>query len=161
MATRAAMLSPAHVEALNAIPVEFYGTNGKLKAINEAWKLYLDHHDTRGPPSEAWAIKRLDLFMDLLHLLSQYLGYTFSKAQLKRDIYSPAAHETLETEQTQIRNGLAKLLNGEAALPMIVKEFPATANAEALENSAEIQRLLIAVLKGERALRTEGPSDQA
>jgi hypothetical protein len=38
MATRAAMLSPGFVEALNAVPVEFYGTRGKLKQINEKWK---------------------------------------------------------------------------------------------------------------------------
>ena len=36
MATRAAMLSPSHVEALNAVPVDFYGGSNKLKKINES-----------------------------------------------------------------------------------------------------------------------------
>ena len=31
MATRATTLSPAHVEALNAVPIEFYGKDQKLK----------------------------------------------------------------------------------------------------------------------------------
>jgi hypothetical protein len=36
MTTRAMNLSPAHVEALNAVPVEFYGpTKPKLKSITD------------------------------------------------------------------------------------------------------------------------------
>jgi hypothetical protein len=31
MATRAMNMSPAHVEALNAVPIEFYGDKGQLK----------------------------------------------------------------------------------------------------------------------------------
>ena len=117
MATRAAMLSPTHVEALNAVPVEFYGASGKLKHINETWKLYIDHHDERLSPNDAWGQKRMDLFLDMLHIMSQFLGYSFSKAQLGRDIYSPKAHGDLETEQTIIRKGLVGLFRGDIALP--------------------------------------------
>jgi hypothetical protein len=38
MATRAAFLSPALVEALNAVPIEFYGNR---KIVN-SWKEHLD-----------------------------------------------------------------------------------------------------------------------
>lgn len=134
------MLSPMHVEALNAVPVEFYGTSKKLMQINEAWKLYLDHHDERLPPNDAWGQKRQDLFLDLLHLMSQFLGYSFSKAQLGRDIYSPRAHGDLETEQTIIRKGLVGLFKGEIALPLAVKEFPAAEPAP--EVQAALQKLL-------------------
>jgi hypothetical protein len=131
MATRAAMLSPIHVEALNAVPVEFYGTSAKLKKINEAWKLYLDQHDDRLPPNDAWAQKREDLFLDLLHQISVFLGYSFSRAQLGRDIYSPKAHGDLESDQMIIRKGMARLFKGEISLPLAVKEFPTTeANPE-------------------------------
>lgn len=136
MATRAANLSPQHVEALNAVPVEFYGTSKKLKAINEAWKVYLDHHDPNLPPNDAWAQERLNLFLNLLHLMSQFLGYSFSRSQLGRDIYSPRAHGDLEAEQAIIRKGVVALLKGEIALPMAVKEFPAT------EPTPEVQALL-------------------
>lgn len=154
MATRAAWLSPSYVEALNAVPVEFYGTRGKLKDINDAWKLFLDHHagDTT---SEVWLQKRIDLFVDLLHLISQYLGYGFSRAQLERDIYSPRAHGQLETEQTLIRQGFVKLLNGEAVLPMAVKEFPATADDETLAKQADLLKLLLEWLEGQRAVKVE------
>ena len=151
MATRASTLSPGHVEALNAVPVEFYGTGGKLKAINDAWKLFLDHHDGE-PGSEAWLQKRIDLFLDLLHLLAQYLGYGFSRAQLARDIYSPKVHADVEAEQTAIRKGLAKLLNGEASLPMAVREFPAFADDETLSNQSAIQQALISWLTGKTAV---------
>lgn len=157
MATRAAWLSPGHVEALNAIPVEFYGTKGKLKEINDAWKQFLDHH-SGDTATEVWLQKRIDLFSALLHLISQYLGYGFSKAQLERDIYSPRAHGQLETEQTLIRQGFVKLLNGEAVLPMAVKEFPATADDETLARQEELQKLLKEWLEGQRAVKVE-PSE--
>lgn len=152
MATRAASLSPEHVEAFNAVPVEFYGTGGKLKEISDAWKLFLDHHVPGAAANEVWLQKRFDLFLDLLHLMSQYLGYRFSRAQLSRDIYSPQAHGDLETEQTIIRRGLVKLFNGETVLPMAVKEFPATADDDTLANQAAIQKALLAWLEGQSAV---------
>lgn len=162
MATRAATLSPQHVEALNAVPVEFYGSSGKLKKINEAWKLYLDHHDDRLPPNDAWAQKRLDLFLDMLHLISQFLGYTFSRAQLGRDIYSPKAHGELETEQTIIRKGLVGLFKGEIALPLAVKEFPAADPGNA-ELQAALQQVLKDALQGTKplALTSDNTEEEA
>lgn len=158
MGTRAAVLSPAHVEALNAIPVEFYGLSGKLKAINESWKVFLDHHMQQGTPlTEAWFQKRQDLFVDLLHLIAQYLGYGFSRSQLARDIYNPQAHDELETEQTIIRKGFVKLFNGEASLPMAVKEFPTTADDATLANRAALQKLMLEWLDGQRAVKVEQP----
>ena len=160
MATRGAMLSPGHVEALNAIPVEFYGNRGKLKEINEKWKEFLDHHAPDIPVNEAWMQKRLDLFTDLLHLISQTLGYGFSRSQLARDIYNPKAHGELENEQTIIRKGLAQLFAGEMVLPMAVKEFPATADDDTLANQAALQKLLLEWLEGQRAVKVEqGPGD--
>lgn len=159
MATRAAVLYPDHVQALNAIPVEFYGTKSKLKEINDAWKLFLDHHAT-DTTTEVWFQKRTDLFMDLLYLISQFLGYGFNRAQLERDIYSPRAHGELETEQMIIRKGVVQLFNGEAALPMAVKEFPATADDETLANQAALQKLLLEVLEGTRSVKVETQSHQ-
>ena len=100
----------------------------------------------------------MDLFIDLLFLMSQYLGYGFSKAQLARDIYSPRAHGELETDQTLIRKGLVKLLNGEAVLPMAVKEFPATADDETLASQAAIQKALLGWLTGKSSVKV---NDQA
>jgi hypothetical protein len=155
MATRSAMLSPGHVEALNSIPVEFYGTKGTLKKINDAWKLYLDHHTQQNVVGDVWMQKRADLFLDLLFMISQYLGYDFSRAQLERDIYSPRAHGELENEQTIIRKGLVKLFNGETVFPMAVKEFPATVDEATFDNQAALAKLLTEWLEGQRAVKVE------
>jgi len=155
MATRASILSPQHVEALNAIPVEFYGTKGKLKSINDAWKLFLDYHAPEIATTDAWWQKRQDMFLDLLHLISEYLGYGFSRAQLARDIYSPKAHDELESEQTIIRKGFVKLFNGEAALPMAVTDFPATVDDETQASQAALQKLLMEWLEGQRAVKVD------
>lgn len=159
MATRGAVLSPGHVEALNTIPLEFYGTRGKLKEINDAWKLFLDHHAPGLVANDAWMQKRQDLFLDLLHGISQFLGYGFTRSQLDRDIYNPQAHGDLETEQTIIRKGFAKLFSGEAAIPMAVTEFPATADEETLANQAELQVALREVLEGKRRIKIDMAQD--
>src|SRR5947209_4778285 len=43
MTTRATQMSPAHVEALNAIEVEFYATAGPYKKVLDAWRFYITH----------------------------------------------------------------------------------------------------------------------
>jgi hypothetical protein len=142
LATRSATLSLHHVEALNAVPVEFYGNDAKLKAINEAWKLYLDHHDDRLEFGDAWAQKRLDLYLDLLHEIARFLGYKFTRTQLGRDIYSPKAHGDLEYEQNVIRKGLADLFVGKGSLPLSIKEMPESA-AGSSELQAAIEKIIL------------------
>ena len=151
MSTRAAILSAHHVEALNAVPVEFYGTGGKLKSINDAWKLYLDHLKDREYPRETWPQKRSDLLIDLLHLMSQFLKFSFSRAQIGRDIYSPTAYEEVEFDQTIIRKGLVKLFNGEGALPLAIREVPTPSHGDA-ELQAALQAVLTEVLQGKSSL---------
>lgn len=153
MATRATPVSPAHVEALNAVPVEFYGKSKKLKQINEVWKIYLQHHEPPFEPDKAWADKKTELLIDLLFEISTYLGYRLTREQLAKDIYYPGAHTELENEQTIIRRGVAALFTGQAALPMAVKEFPA--DEQVLLNQAALQKLLQEWLEGERAVKVQ------
>jgi predicted dehydrogenase len=159
MATRAAMLSGEHVQAFNAVPVEFYGSKGKLKKINTAWKTYLDHHAEDNPPDDEWVKKRLNLFYDLLFLISQFLGFNFTREQLQRDFYGPRAHGDLETEQTIIRRGLVRLFAGDATLPMAVKEFPV--DEQTLLNQATLQKLLQEWLEGQRAVKVQNEKGDA
>lgn len=119
MRTRAASLAPDHVQALNTIPLEFYG----IQRITDAYKAYITHLGT--PQTEIWGARRVDLFMDLLNKLAAQLGYQFDVVQLKSEFYAPQAHYTAEAEQEKIRQGLAKLLSGETALPLDVKSMPA------------------------------------
>lgn len=160
MATRAASLSPAHVEALNAVPVEFYGQRcKKLKEINDRWKTYLDHHTVQAPATDVWFQKRQDLFIDLLYSISKFLGYEFSRSQLERDIYSPQGHSELEAEQTVIRKGLVALLNGQSSLNMAVKEFPY--DEAASKEQEELRSALQAWLDGSRTVKVDTGGNNA
>lgn len=158
MATRATPVSPEHVEALNSVPVEFYGSGRKLKKINETWKIYLQHHEQSVGFNAKWAEKKTELLIDLLYQMSLFLGYRLTREQLFKDIYYPGAHTELENEQTIIRRGMTRLFTGEAALPMAVKEFPA--DEQVLLKQAELQKLLQEWLEGQRTVkvRNEGES---
>ncbi len=159
MATRATPVSPAHVEALNAVPVEFYGTSKRLKQINETWKIYLRHHEPPFEPDKVWADKKTELLIDLLFKISTYLGYRLTREQLAKDIYYPGAHTELENEQTIIRRGVAALFTGQAVLPMAVKEFPV--DEQTLLNQAALQKLLQEWLEGQRAVKVQNEKGDA
>lgn len=151
MATRAASLSPAHVEALNAIPIEFYGRSRNYKAVVEAWKILLDHFSQDQTNLAIWVEKRQALFVDLLSKLSTAVGYEFTRLELEREVYSPRAHAVVEGEQEVIRKGLYRLFSGEFALPLDIKDFPA--DPEVLEKQKVLQALVERLLKGDTALK--------
>jgi hypothetical protein len=120
MLTRASGLSPAHVEALNAIPMEFY----KVRPVITAWKTYLDHLG-RDTAASSWGENRVRLLTDLLYQMAQQLNYDFERLDIEKDVYWPTGHSEIESDQTAIRKGLAALLSGRVAFPMEVKQFPA------------------------------------
>jgi hypothetical protein len=131
MRTRATTLSPEHVQALNAIPLEFRGVEG----ITDAYKAFLDHVYTPQPVPPAdpkpWDERRVDLLIDILFKIGGELGYSYSAAALKRDFYSPLWHSTIENENNLIRQGLAKALSGQSGIPVDVKAFPGDPEAQA------------------------------
>jgi hypothetical protein len=141
MTTRASGLSSRFVEALNAVPLEFYGSDKQLKKINDSWKLYLDHHSNvptqEGHENAMWGQKTIELLHEMLILMAEYLDYDFSKAQLTSDIYSPIGHGVAENQQEIIRQGLARLFQGEFSLPMKVTSFPETAQMHSTSQSDE------------------------
>jgi len=135
MSTRAARLSSNHVEALNAVPIEFYGTDRRLRAIIDAWKSYFDHLNTEAPNQDLWNQKWNDLFVDLLHLISQFLGYEFSRVEIAKEVYAPKGHAAIESDQDIIRRGLAGMFSGKFAIPMDLKSFPVTPEAAHEQNA--------------------------
>ncbi len=146
MATRATTLSPAHVEALNAVPIEFYGKDQKLRAIIDKWKSYLDHL-YKNPESAGWGEKKFEIYVGLLHEMAKFLGYEFNSVEIANEVYLPKGHSLIETDQEMIRGGLAKLLSGQLALPMEVKSFPT--DQDTLTEQEELRKLLLRWLKGE------------
>jgi hypothetical protein len=143
MRTRATPIAPDAVNALNAVPLEFYG----VPRITGAYGTFIAHITTpQANNPEGWGNRRADLLFDLIHKIATEVGYKFDVAQLKAEFYAPQGHQTLENEQTAIRQGLAKLLSGEGALPMEVKRFP---------GDPEAQAAFKAVLKGETAIKVK------
>lgn len=121
MSTRALNLSPAHVEALNAVPIEFYGTTGKLKSINLKWKIYYEHLLTPANCDPNWDARRRDLLFGLLLEMSQFLRYDFDEVDIKK-VYAPQGHAIIEADQEIIRRGFAGLFKGEVTIPVEVRK---------------------------------------
>jgi hypothetical protein len=138
MATRAALLSPAHVEALNAVPIDFYGR----KKVMDAWETYFKHLNS-GPINEVWGQKRSDLFIDLLTAIGNEVGYSFNAAQMQ-NIYFPIAHGARGDDAEAIQIGMAAIMRGKASFPIEVKIAP------------EVAALQTDVLKGLGKLINEG-----
>jgi hypothetical protein len=152
MSTRATTLSPAHVEALNSIPIEFYGSDKKLKGIINEWKAYLDHLN-KNAEAPGWGEKRVELLVTLLHTMSDFLGYEFNTVEIANEIYSPKGHASIETDQEIIRRGLALLLSGKLSLPMEVKSFPS--DPTTLKEQDELRRLLLSWLSGQSTVAVD------
>ena len=146
MATRATTLSPTHVEALNAVPIEFYGNSKALKAIINKWKTYLDHL-YKDAGAQGWEEKRSELLVELIHEMAEFLGYEFNTVEIAKEVYIPQGHAWIQTDQDIIRKGLALLLSGQLALPMEVKSFPT--DQTALTEQEELRNLLLRWLNGE------------
>jgi len=102
MATRATFLSPAHVEALNAVPIEFYGN----KKIIDPWKEYLDYLSQLGIPPDVWLQRRIELFVSLLDVKS-----------------FPIEAHALE-EQQDLRRLLLKWPGGEQSVKVDLRSNP-------------------------------------
>jgi hypothetical protein len=155
MANRASPIAQSRVEALNLLPLAFHGRGGR--EIVEAWNVYFDHLNNAPPSiSEAWTSKSLDLFTELLHKMSLFLGYDFKLVEIKRGCYFPRGHEQIDLELEGIRRGLLAVLKGEKPLPMEVRAWPPTdekAAAAGAEAQKELQTLARDWLSGKSAPR--------
>lgn len=136
MATRAARLSPEHVQAINMIDLVFYGRfifgihyrSRKEQAILDAWREYHDNllNGAELPEAQQHAhfAQRSELFINLLYAIAQDVGFKFDRVQLKRGAYTPVAHEEIESEQRELRRSILRTFSGESALNMNVLHMP-------------------------------------
>ena len=136
MATRAARLSPEHVQAINMIDLAFYGSftfgihyrSRREQTILDAWKEYHDNlcegRDFLGAQQEAHFVQRNELFINMLHAIAQDVRFMFDRVQLKRGAYTPIAHEEIEADQVALRKVLLNTLSGDTALSMNMLKMP-------------------------------------
>lgn len=139
MATRGARLSQPHVEALNMIPIAFYGRRyfgrqwqtAAERRVSIAWRDYFAHLASDAtrltePQVAVYLSDRNDKFINLLHMIAIAQRYDFEPLDL-RNGYTPEHHNTVDTDSEAIRTGLAHILSGRSPLPMRIVEWPATA----------------------------------
>lgn len=129
MVTRAAGLSPMHVEALNSIDIEFNSNSKDDKDIRDAWKAYLDelvHYPKDGQVDDKkrWGDKIEQLLIDLLSVMSNAVGYDFDKTYIKRTAYTPIKYQDVESEQDFIRRSLVNLFLGKSSIPITINTIP-------------------------------------
>lgn len=153
MTTRAALLSPAHVEALNIVPIEFYSKRRAFTQVIDAWKEYIDYLYRDQEDPKRWAEKRIELLNSMLAKMGAALGYQFNSVEISRELYSPKGHAAIESDQEIIRRGLARIFKGEIAFPMDVKSFPA--DPTMLQNQAALQIQMLRWLAGETGVKVE------
>lgn len=123
MTTRATQLAPAHVEALNGIEVEFYATGGPDKKVLDAWRLYVNHLNTRTGDGEAlnrWVDRKTSLLTDLLYAMAQNLGYDIDKVAIQNNAYHPKGFVEIETEQHALRKAALAVFSGERPIQATV-----------------------------------------
>jgi Family of unknown function (DUF6680) len=123
MGTRAAPTSPEHVQALNSIDVVF--SRKSDQGIRQAWERFLAHVALPPQPEPAkWWQTYLDLKIDLMHVMGTAVGYDYTTAYLRRQIYAPQGYSQLEEEQRQLRQGLGKILTDDGLKVSITPENP-------------------------------------
>lgn len=167
MATRAARISPDHVQALNMIDIVFYGRRivgvqrrtKSEQTVLDAWREYHDHLSTKaeGDGLQLWHAKGDELFVNLLHAIALDVGFRFDRVQLKKGAYSPIAHGDLEFEQSAMRKLALRVLAGENALKMNVVSLPI--DDAAVKAQDELRTKLMSVLDGEAALTVQTKVD--
>jgi hypothetical protein len=124
MNTRATQLSPAHVEALNGIEVEFYATSGPDKKVLDAWRLYINHLNRPTGEGEAlnrWVETKNTLLIELLYqMASQRLKYDIDKVAIEKNVYHPKGFVEIEAEQHGLRKAALAVFSGERPIQATV-----------------------------------------
>jgi len=122
-------LNYRHVEALNMVGIDFAGHS----AVVESWKEYLDILNSKAPDEEPQRQALYDdrdvKFHSLVFEISRSVGYKLTRLEVKKQWYTPIAHETWAEQETVLRQGVVSLFKNESSLPIrIVVEEPKNPN---------------------------------
>ncbi len=122
ISNRVIRLSPAYVQALNLIDVEFTGDSAEEQAVREAWKELHDLYSSFKTTPNA-EDKSNDLNATLLSAIGKVLGYNFDKVYLKKGGYYPEFLVNTEQEQHALRRLLLEVLDGTGRRKIPVATF--------------------------------------
>lgn len=122
MRTRAAKLSPAHVDALNLVEIEFH----RFPNVKLAWQRYMENLFA-GTPVDAneqsnFFVRREQLFIKLIQEVANTVGLrSVDITDVMTNNYYPIGWQTEQQEQQQVRQLLIQTLAG--TKPLTVKIF--------------------------------------
>lgn len=112
MITRNNKMSLEHINALNSVPIEFYGKNAKLKEVCELWRRYIELLSTKYNDQDSWSEKLNEIYNYMLAEMAKILKYDFTYTQISKEGYFPQGYNNVENEQFLLRLGMMELLNG-------------------------------------------------
>ena len=123
MASRAAPTSPAHVQGLNRIDLEF--DQKKDAKIVDLWHNY-HHHLRIWPQPEGWGDTQRELLATLLQEMGKLLGYSFEKAHIKESSYYPNLYGDIDKFYSLTRGWWKLVQDRGGAIPMYVTNIPSS-----------------------------------
>lgn len=156
MVTRASVLSPNHVEALNSIDIEFNSNDKNDKDVRDSWKAYLDQlshfpkENATEDDQKRWKEKTDELLTDLLYVMAVAVKYNFDKTYIKRTAYTPVRYSDMEMEQDFIRRSMVKLFLGQTTFPIEIRS--SVADGE-ISSEERLRQLLIEHYEGNKPIR--------
>jgi hypothetical protein len=126
MATRMTQMSPRHIDAINAIPIAFYGNGKRLGKIRSEWNDYLKHLSDKQKNetnTELWRGEQRTKLISLIFEISQYLNFSFTKSEIENGIYLPDGHVVQENDQHAVLAGFARIFRGELGFPVWINNL--------------------------------------
>ncbi len=122
MRTRAAKISPPHVDALNLVEIEFH----QFKSVKDAWHRYMENLGTSVPADTSeqnnFFVRREQLFIKLIQEIATTIGLkSVDITDVMTTNYYPVGWQNEQEEQQQARQLLIQVLSGNK--PLTVRVF--------------------------------------
>lgn len=122
MRTRAAKISPPHVDALNLVEIEFH----QFPTVKSAWQRYMDNLFTTAPTDAGeqsnFFVRREQLFIKLVQEVAKTVGLkSVDITDVMTNNYYPQGWQNEQQEQQQVRQLLIQALSG--TKPLSVRIF--------------------------------------
>ncbi len=119
MSLRATPLHPEYVRAVNSIDTVFDRYNDK--PVRDSWANVLSHLNEGESAGTEWSERLIGLRIDLYQAIGKRVGYNHTVEYIKHNAYQPRYFNQMETEKTQIRQMLAKILS-ESGLRVVISQ---------------------------------------
>lgn len=119
MATRRAVISPEHVNAINLIEVDFY----RCKNVDTSWKEYKRRLDDNKLPEDAsWRNERDKRLSKLLFEMAKILNFEIPAIDIFEGGYAPGGLAFRDSRYVNMLEFIYELSKGKKSLPVSLHE---------------------------------------